>query len=131
MRLGKRTLAVVAMAATAALLSGCASGGGGGGADDASKTLTLWDFESDTSAMGIAWNQAYGFQAWVKATFGEEFHDFAGSVVVHAVGGWIALMAVVLLGARTGRYTRDGRVTAQPPSMASMPSTRAGASRVR
>ncbi len=65
---------------------------------------------------GIAWNQAYGFQAWVKATFGEVFHDFAGSVVVHAVGGWIALMAVVLLGARTGRYTRDGRVTAQPPS---------------
>ena len=58
MRLGKRTLAVVAMAATAALLSGCASGGGGGAADDASKTLTLWDFESDTSAMGIAWNQA-------------------------------------------------------------------------
>src|SRR5574339_798339 len=57
---------------------------------------------------GIAWNQQYGIQAWLKASFGEEFHDFAGSVVVHAVGGWIALIAVVLLGARTGRYTRDG-----------------------
>ena len=65
---------------------------------------------------GIAWNQHYGVQAWLKATFGEEFHDFAGSIVVHAMGGWIALMAVVLLGARTGRYTKDGRITAQPPS---------------
>jgi Amt family ammonium transporter len=65
---------------------------------------------------GITWNQQFGVQGWIKATFGEEFHDFAGSVVVHAVGGWIAFMAVVLLGARTGRYSRDGRVTAQPPS---------------
>jgi Amt family ammonium transporter len=65
---------------------------------------------------GIAWNQAYGIQAWMKESFGEEFHDFAGSVVVHAVGGWIALAAVILLGARNGRYTKDGRVTAQPPS---------------
>jgi Amt family ammonium transporter len=65
---------------------------------------------------GIVWNQAYGVQAWIKDAFGAEFHDFAGSVVVHAIGGWIALMAVVLLGARTGRYTKDGRVTAHPPS---------------
>jgi Amt family ammonium transporter len=65
---------------------------------------------------GIAWNQQLGVQAWIKSVFGVEFHDFAGSVVVHAVGGWIALMAVILLGARTGRYTRDGRVAAQPPS---------------
>ena len=36
---------------------------------------------------GIAWNQAFGIQAWLKATYGEEFHDFAGSVVVHAMGG--------------------------------------------
>jgi Amt family ammonium transporter len=46
---------------------------------------------------GIAWNQAFGIQAWLKASFGEEFHDFAGSVVVHAMGGWIALPAVLLL----------------------------------
>jgi len=65
---------------------------------------------------GIAWNQAFGIQAWMKAHFGEEFHDFAGSVVVHAVGGWIGLTAVVLLGARRGRYTKDGRVVAMPPS---------------
>ena len=65
---------------------------------------------------GIAWNQAYGFQAWLKLSYGAEFHDFAGSVVVHAVGGWIALAAVLLLGARRGRYTREGLVSAHPPS---------------
>ena len=65
---------------------------------------------------GIAWNQAFGIQAWLKASFGEEFHDFAGSVVVHAMGGWIALPAVLLLGARHGRYTKEGRISAHPPS---------------
>jgi ammonium transporter, Amt family len=65
---------------------------------------------------GIVWNQAFGVQAWLKATFGAEFHDFAGSVVVHAMGGWIALPAVLLLGARYGRYTKDGRISAHPPS---------------
>jgi len=65
---------------------------------------------------GIAWNQAFGIQAWLKASFGEEFHDFAGSVVVHAMGGWIALPAVLLLGARYGRYNKDGRISAHPPS---------------
>jgi Amt family ammonium transporter len=65
---------------------------------------------------GIAWNQAFGVQAWLKASFGAEFHDFAGSVVVHAMGGWIALPAVLLLGARHGRYSKDGRISAHPPS---------------
>jgi len=65
---------------------------------------------------GIAWNQHYGIQAWIKAFTGEEFHDFAGSVVVHAVGGWIALPAVILLGARRGRYTKEGQISAHPPS---------------
>ncbi|MBK8760176.1 MAG: ammonium transporter [Sulfuritalea sp.] len=66
---------------------------------------------------GIAWNQAYGIQAWIKASFGEEFHDFAGSVVVHAVGGWVGLAAVLLLGARRGRYHKDGGIAgAHPPS---------------
>ncbi len=65
---------------------------------------------------GIAWNQAFGIQAWLKASFGEEFHDFAGSVVVHAMGGWIALPAVLLLGARHGRYHKSGAIAAHPPS---------------
>ncbi len=65
---------------------------------------------------GVAWNQRFGIQAWIKATTGAEFHDFAGSVVVHAVGGWIALAAVLLLGARAGRYRKDGIISAHPPS---------------
>jgi Amt family ammonium transporter len=65
---------------------------------------------------GIAWNQHYGIQAWIKEFTGEEFHDFAGSIVVHAVGGWIALPAIILLGARRGRYTKDGNIAAHPPS---------------
>ncbi len=65
---------------------------------------------------GIAWNHHYGIQAWIKALTGEEFHDFAGSVVVHAVGGWIALPAILLLGARRGRYNKDGNISAHPPS---------------
>ncbi len=65
---------------------------------------------------GIAWNHHYGIQEWLKASYGFEFHDFAGSVVVHAMGGWIALSAVILLGARHGRYSKDGRLHAYPPS---------------
>jgi len=65
---------------------------------------------------GIAWNHRFGIQDWLNASFGAEFHDFAGSVVVHAVGGWIALAAVLLLGARRGRYNKEGRISAHPPS---------------
>jgi len=65
---------------------------------------------------GMTWNGNFGVQAWLESTFGHGFHDFAGSVVVHAMGGWIALPAVLLLGARRGRYTRDGLISAHPPS---------------
>ena len=65
---------------------------------------------------GVVWNQQFGVQGWIKATTGAEFHDFAGSVVVHTVGGWIGLTAVLLLGARAGRYRKDGMVSAHPPS---------------
>lgn len=64
---------------------------------------------------GAIWGERFGVQAWFQGVFGAEFHDFAGSVVVHAMGGWIALPAVLLLGARRGRY-RDGRVNPHPPS---------------
>ncbi|WP_180123694.1 ammonium transporter [Acinetobacter sp. YH12097] len=65
---------------------------------------------------GMAWNGNFGLQVWLERTFGAAFHDFAGSVVVHAMGGWIALAAVLLLGARHGRYKKDGRISAHPPS---------------
>ncbi len=65
---------------------------------------------------GMVWNGNYGFQSWLESSFGAKLHDFAGSVVVHAVGGWIGLAAVILLGARQGRYRKDGGVAAHPPS---------------
>jgi Amt family ammonium transporter len=65
---------------------------------------------------GITWNGRFGIQEWLEGTFGAQFHDFAGSVVVHGMGGWIALVAVLLLGPRRGRYGKDGSMTAHPPS---------------
>ncbi|MBM3565866.1 MAG: ammonium transporter, partial [Alphaproteobacteria bacterium] len=65
---------------------------------------------------GMAWGTRFGFQDWVKGVSGETFHDFAGSVVVHAVGGWLALGAVVMLGARQGRYRANGTMVGVPPS---------------
>lgn len=64
----------------------------------------------------MIWNGNFGLQLWLAHSFGASFHDFSGSVVVHAMGGWIALAAVILLGARYGRYKKDGRISAHPPS---------------
>ncbi len=65
---------------------------------------------------GIVWNSHFGVQDWLTALTGSPFHDFAGSVVVHAVGGWLALGAVLLLGPRANRYRKDGAISAHPPS---------------
>ncbi len=65
---------------------------------------------------GITWNGNFGIQGWFETTFGAAFHDFAGSVVVHAMGGWLALGAVILLGHRYGRYGKGGEVFTHPPS---------------
>jgi Amt family ammonium transporter len=64
---------------------------------------------------GLIWNGNFGFQNWLEQTFGAQFHDFAGSIVVHAVGGWVAFAAILLLGSRNGRY-RNGKVVAFAPS---------------
>jgi Amt family ammonium transporter len=49
-------------------------------------------------------NASY-LQGIIKSIGGLEFHDYAGSVVVHSIGGWIALPAIILLGARKGRFS--------------------------
>lgn len=65
---------------------------------------------------GTFWNKNYGIQDGLFATtLGAPFHDFAGSIVVHAFGGWAALAAIRQLGARIGRYDR-GRPISTPPS---------------
>ncbi|MBT5014652.1 MAG: ammonium transporter [Rhodospirillaceae bacterium] len=65
---------------------------------------------------GMVWGSKFDFQGWMEASFGAGFHDFAGSIVVHAVGGWLALGAVVMLGARMGRYKADGTMVGIPSS---------------
>ena len=65
---------------------------------------------------GLVWNGNFGFQAWIEESFGAPFNDFAGSIVVHAVGGWLAFGAVILLGRRNGRYTKEGKLVGFPPS---------------
>ena len=65
---------------------------------------------------GVVWNRNFAVQDWIKRLAGADFHDFAGSVVVHSVGGWAALAAVLLLGPRSNRYRKDGAVSAHPPS---------------
>lgn len=64
---------------------------------------------------GVVWNGNYGLQGFFASLFGVQFHDFAGSIVVHAFGGWIALGAVLLLGVRRNRY-KHGYVSTHPPS---------------
>jgi Amt family ammonium transporter len=71
---------------------------------------------------GIAWNQAFGIQAWLKASFGEEFHDFAGSVVVHAVGGWIGLPPCSC--SARGAAATQGRRHLGAPAVVASPSWR-------
>ena len=65
---------------------------------------------------GAVWANKFGFQTWLESVAGGPMHDFAGSVVVHAFGGWIALPAVLILGARRNRYRKDGGMSAHPPS---------------
>jgi len=65
---------------------------------------------------GMIWGSRFGYQTWLETSFGAGFHDFAGSVVVHGMGGFLALGAIVMLGARMGRYSKDGHVIAILPS---------------
>lgn len=53
-----------------------------------------------------AWGSMFGGEGWLKAM---GFIDFAGSTVVHSIGGWVALAGVIVLGPRLGRFTRDGK----------------------
>lgn len=65
---------------------------------------------------GTFWGGNFGVQDWIEASFGAPFNDFAGSIVVHGFGGWVALAAVMNLGPRLGRYGADGKSNGIPPS---------------
>ncbi len=59
-----------------------------------------------------------GLQDFFTNTFGAPFHDFAGSVVVHSMGGWLAVPAVFFLGPRLGRFVRG---KSQPIPISNIP----------
>ncbi|MDH3345927.1 MAG: hypothetical protein OEL75_01950 [Kiritimatiellaceae bacterium] len=59
-----------------------------------------------------------GTDGLLASTFGAPFHDFAGSVVVHATGGWLALPAIILLGARLKRYDTNSIKVSSIPFLA-------------
>jgi len=71
---------------------------------------------------GAAWgrfsNMLAGTSGWLATTFGAPFHDYAGSVVVHTVGGWLALPAIILLGARLKRYETNSIKVSSIPFLA-------------
>ncbi len=53
-----------------------------------------------------AWGGLFGGDGWLKAM---GFIDFAGSTVVHSIGGWVALAGIIVLGPRLGRFGRKGQ----------------------
>ncbi len=66
---------------------------------------------------GMIWNGNFGLQELFKLQFGYEFHDFAGSVVVHGLGGWIALVAIIFLGMRKDLVRTGKRINFLPSSI--------------
>ena len=71
---------------------------------------------------GLTWGEFSGaiggVDGWLATRFGAPFHDFAGSVVVHATGGWLALPAIMLLGPRKKRYESSSIKVSSIPFLA-------------
>lgn len=63
---------------------------------------------------GGGWLSNANPDSFMMSVFGYTFHDFAGSTVVHSVGGWIALVGAAILGPRLGKYGKDGKSKAIP-----------------
>lgn len=63
---------------------------------------------------GGGWLSNADPDSFMISVFGYTFHDFAGSTVVHSVGGWIALVGAAILGPRLGKYGKDGKSKAIP-----------------
>ena len=108
---------MVFVAATASIVSGTLA-----------ERIKLWPFLIFTVALtgliypiagswkwGAGWLASGADVSWIKDTFGAEFQDFAGSTLVHSVGGWAALTGALILGARNDKYV-GGKVNPMPAS---------------
>ena len=79
--------------------------------------MRFWSFMVFIIALSAIIYPLQGAWTWGGGFLSEMgFSDFAGSTIVHSVGGWAALAGVILLGARTGKYGKDGKVNPIPPS---------------
>ena len=79
--------------------------------------MKFWPFMGFIAVLATVIYPLQGAWTWGGGFLSEMgFSDFAGSTIVHSVGGWAALAGVILLGARTGKYGKDGKVNLIAPS---------------
>jgi Amt family ammonium transporter len=97
---------MVFCAATASIVSGTIA-----------ERIKLWPFLIFVAVLAGFMYPISGSWQWGAGWLSEMgFSDFAGSTIVHSVGGWAALTGAIILGARKGKYTEDGRVIPMPGS---------------
>lgn len=80
-----------------------------------SERIRIWPFMIFAIVMSGLIYPVVGSWTW-GGGFLKSFNDFAGSTIIHSVGGWAALAAIMLLGPRKGKYLKDGRMKAIPAS---------------
>jgi Amt family ammonium transporter len=79
--------------------------------------MKFWPFMAFVAVLSAFIYPLQGAWTWGGGFLSEMgFSDFAGSTIVHSVGGWAALAGVLLLGARHGKYREDGKANLIPPS---------------
>ena len=79
--------------------------------------MKFWPFMAFVGILSAINYPLQGSWTWGGGFLSEMgFSDFAGSTIVHSVGGWAALAGVLLLGARHGKYGKDGKLNLIPPS---------------
>ena len=79
--------------------------------------MKFWPFMAFVAVLSALIYPLQGAWTWGGGFLSETgFSDFAGSTIVHSVGGWAALAGVLLLGARHGKYREDGKANLIPPS---------------
>ncbi|SMC56314.1 ammonium transporter [Desulfocicer vacuolatum DSM 3385] len=61
-----------------------------------------------------AWGSLLDGEGWLESVLGVGFYDFAGSTVVHSIGGWLALAGAIVIGPRIGKFDADGKPRAIP-----------------
>jgi Amt family ammonium transporter len=97
---------LVFVAATASIVSGALA-----------ERIKLWPFLAFVVILTGVMYPISGSWLWGEGWLDEMgFSDFAGSTVVHSVGGWAALAGAIVLGPRLGKYAKDGKVNPMPGS---------------